>query len=319
MSPASSPSSAERLGKFDAAVNRGEAAEWVIRLHEASSEQRPALKLEFEHWQAQHPDREHLYLQMQQMWAALEPGQNKPRKRQFASALVVLIAACLFAVQIPWSYWTADQRTATGDVQRISLPDGSTVVLNSNSAINVNYSDGQRSIRLARGEILVNVEHEPAGRPFTVYSRDGAATALGTRYSVRLFDHHTTVAVQESAVQLIPNDAPAAAVELSAGQQARLTPDGVSTAQETPAAQTFSWVNQRLVFHDAGLEDVVRKLARYHRGVITLDDDLRHKRLHFTGVIPTNDTPAALAILADSLSLQVRQLSPYIVWLEAQP
>src|SRR5699024_6685187 len=67
------------------------------------------------------------------------------------------------------------------------LPDGSKVILNSNSSIS--YTDGfakdKRELTL-QGEGFFQVTKDPA-RPFTVHTGNIATTALGTSFNVR---HH---------------------------------------------------------------------------------------------------------------------------------
>ncbi len=184
------------------------------------------------------------------------------------------------------------------------------MVLNSGSAIDLDYSDAHRTVKLIRGELLATVAKAP-DRPFQVTTRDLTATALGTEYSVRLEDGFTRVAVQESRVAVTPRDG-GNSLELSAGQQADLNRDGVIARNATPS-QRPDWADGRLAFSNAPLTDVVERLARHRPGLLTLDDALANSSRRFTGVLPANDSDAALALLADTLNLEVRYLTPWYV------
>ncbi len=290
---------------------RQQAAEWVVALQTAGADERPHLQAECDTWQAKDPRRRQVLEQIQRLWQATEPAQERrrQRRRQFTGLGAVLLAALLSA-QLPWAYWTADHRTAAGEIRTLTLPDGSQVVLNSHSAIDLDYNDTTRTVELVRGELLATVAKVP-GRPFQVTTRDLTATALGTEYSVRLEDGFTRVAVQESKVSVTPRDGDNS-LEISAGQQADLNRDGVIARNATPS-QRPDWADGRLAFSSAPLTDVVERLARHRPGLLTLADALAQSSRRFTGVLPADDSDAALTLLADTLNLEVRYLTPWYV------
>ncbi|MCP2937671.1 FecR domain-containing protein, partial [Salmonella enterica subsp. enterica serovar Typhimurium] len=78
-------------------------------------------------------------------------------------------------------YLLADHRTVPGERLTVTLDDGSRVTLNTDSAIDEQYTGQERRIVLRRGEILVEVSADPQ-RPFVVESRHATARALGTQY-----------------------------------------------------------------------------------------------------------------------------------------
>ncbi len=290
---------------------RQQAAEWVVALQTSGADEHDRLRAECDTWQAKDPRRRQVLEQIQRMWQATEPAQarRRQRRRQFTGLGAILLAALLGA-QLPWTYWGADYRTA-GDIRTLTLPDGSQVVLNSGSAIDLDYSDATRTVELVRGELLATVAKAP-DRPFQVVTRDLTATALGTRYSVRLEDGFTRVAVQESTVAVAPGDG-GDGLKLTAGQQADLNRHGVLARAPTPR-QRPDWSDGRLAFSKAPLTEVIERLARHRPGLLTLDDALAAPNApRFTGVLPANDSDAALALLADTLNLEVRYLTPWYV------
>jgi len=296
----------------DLARIREQAADWIVRLEDAEAGQRERLQAQCEAWQAVDPRRRQVLAQMQQMWSAVTPAPA--RRRRAAGLAVFLLLAGTLATQLPWESWTADYRTTAGEIREITLPDGSAALLDSNSAIDVDYGAGRRSVRLARGQLVVTVRPDPGERPFHVLTGHGSAVALGTRYSVRLEAQHAVVTVHESRVRLVPRTGGSAKV-LKAGERAVLEPDGVGHVE--PAKRTLpDWTDRRLVFNDAPLSAVVERLARYRPGWLRLDDELSGRDLHFTGVLPADDSDTALAVLADALPLQIRRLTPYLVWVE---
>jgi ferric-dicitrate binding protein FerR (iron transport regulator) len=89
----------------------------------------------------------------------------------------------------------ATYATANGERGAVTLTDGSTVILNAASRLDVpaNYSSGNRTVRLI-GEGLFTVSSH-AGHPFTVISGLTKTRVLGTSFVVRHYGTDTTVMV----------------------------------------------------------------------------------------------------------------------------
>lgn len=81
----------------------------------------------------------------------------------------------------------ADYSAAIGQYRELTLADGTRVVLNTDSAIDVLFDASQRLIRLRRGEILVHTapDNRVPSRPLRVTTGEGQMQALGTRFTVR--------------------------------------------------------------------------------------------------------------------------------------
>lgn len=290
------------------------AAEWVVRLHEASKEEKPQLLKQCDNWLAEHPSHHKIFSQMSRMWDAA--AYVPPRKKQgsvlsVAVALVLLMGASWL---LPWQYWMADYRTATGEVRTLTLDDGSQIILNSRSAVSVDYNKGYRSVQLVAGEVLAIVGKDPQQRPFRISSRDGEAVALGTRYSVRLFPEHSRAAVQESAITVTPANVQADRVALKAGYAADFTRDGVGVMAPVDT-EAFSWTTQRLIFVNQPLPEVVAELSRYHKGFLRLKTAKHEAVPYFTGILPSDNPDAALALLAEALELDITRITPYLVFI----
>src|SRR5690606_27434179 len=104
------------------------------------------------------------------------------------------------------------------------LPDGSKVILNSNSS--VTYSDGftedKRELKL-QGEAFFQVAKDPF-RPFQVRLGDGVATALGTSFNVTYnsLELATELSLVTGKVQLeVKINGTTKAVKLNPGEKAR--------------------------------------------------------------------------------------------------
>ena len=91
--------------------------------------------------------------------------------------------------------------TAVGQQKTVHLADGSTVQLNTNSQIQVEYNNQYRNVRLLQGEVYFEVAKNTES-PFRVYAGAGRIQAIGTAFIVSLNDETMNVLVTEGRVAL---------------------------------------------------------------------------------------------------------------------
>ncbi len=290
-----------------------EAADWLMRFQCGE-----AVKGEqFERWRATSPQHALAWQRAEsilQAFGQLPSGVGRGvlgrlghRRRREALQLlgVALLAppmAWLAWRQLPWRDWSADLRTAIGEQRRIGLADGTQLVLNTASAVDVSFSDNERRLRLHAGEILVTTGHAPSPvpRPFFVDTAQGRIRALGTRFVVRQLDEMTRVSVLESAVEVRPrcsNDV----ARLDAGDSADFGKSVVSTRVHDHAAAT--WEQGMLVARSLRLGELIAELDRYRSGVLRCDP--RVAGLPVSGAFSLRDVDASLALLEQTLPVKV--------------
>jgi len=241
--------------------------------------------------------------------------QERPRRRWIAPALAASLALVVVGTAQDWpTRLRADAMTATGERRDVTLDDGSTVQLNTASAITIDYRGDQRVIHLLKGEAAFTVAADRA-RPFTVEAGEGTTTALGTRFIVRRDSADTEVAVTEHRVRVAwPIGAASSRVDLGEGQATRYGPSGIVHPQAVDAGAIASWTRGRLVFVDRPLGEVVAELNRYHPGYIrVMGDDLAQRRV--SGVFRTDDPMAALDTLQRLLGISSMRLTDRLVFL----
>ena len=305
-----------------------QAAHWIIRLrYEAADEQ---TQREFAHWLNQSTDHAQAWARAESVLGtferlppvigkqALQSTLNNRRRRVILRAALgaVALAPVAFTGMHPafWRTWTADASTATGERRSISLADGTRVVLNTRSAVDIVYTSAERRIVLQAGEILVTTAREANAtyRPVVVETRQGVVQALGTRFTVRDMGEHIAVTVLEHAVQLRPSDAQPVNVE--AGERAIFNARQVGQSYiASPGAAL--WEHGMFVANDMRLGTLVAELARYRSGILRCAADVADLRV--TATVSLDDTDAALAMLAQTLRVKVQRISRYWVTVEA--
>lgn len=209
---------------------------------------------------------------------------------------------------LPWRNWVADVRTASGERRSLVLDDGTQMVLNGASALDIGFSAQRRMLRLHKGEVLITTAkdgRQPA-RPFVVMTRGGEAEALGTRFVVRAEEGESAlVSVFEGAVRLTPRAAGSTLV-LQAGEQASFDAQGTSSASAVHEDST-AWVDGMLIARAMPLSDVLAALQPYSEARLVCEP--RVAGLRISGTYPLADVPRVLAVLGALPQLRVRPLT----------
>lgn len=242
-------------------------------------------------------------------------------RRRAARMLVALGGAGALAWAVVerdrWAPWQGEHRTATGERREFALADGGRVWLNTDSAIDIDYTRDWRRIRLHRGEILIRTagDADPAPRPFVVDTAEGRIRALGTRFSVHQQDGATRVNVFEGRVELRPRRSEAAPGLVATGQQ------GVMTAADTlplaPAeAARQAWSRGLLLAENVRLADVLADLSRHRPGYLGCTAAVADLRL--VGAYDLADTDRVLAALEATLPVRVRRILPWWIVVDAR-
>ncbi|WP_431047850.1 FecR domain-containing protein [Roseateles sp. L2-2] len=316
---------------------RTRAVEWFVLL--ASGNATPQDRRDWAAWHAADPahqrewDRvERVQRMMSGVPADLASSALRrpaPRRRQLLKSAAIAGTAGVLGYGL-WretggdfgSAWFADHRTATGEQHRLALDDGSVVVMNTATALDVRFDRQWRALRLHEGEVFIETAHalgvdvgargarDP--RPLIVETRFGRVRALGTRFLLRIEDRRLNVAVMDSAVEV--RSTQGAVRRLDAGQQVDV--DDVSIGRvELIAADISAWTGGSLIVDNARLADVIAELDRYRRG--RLGCDPRVSELRVSGAFPVLDVDRALAALEATLPVRVDRANAY--WATVRP
>ncbi|GAB7532941.1 FecR family protein [Pseudomonas sp. 3A(2025)] len=225
------------------------------------------------------------------------------RRRVLRGALglgAVAVGAHLLTQQSSPLYtrWGADLRTTTAQRRSFTLDDGSTLLLNAESSVDLDFNASQRRVQLLRGAVLAEVRSEP-GRPFVLACPWGEAWLEGGSCLLSRQDNQAQLWAMSGQLQLRTAQRQQT---LTAGQG--LAFDG-STWQAIAAQHTNerSWTRGLLEVHDQSLGNVIEHLVPYHRGVLQVSS--RAAALRISGVFTLDDSQGALAALKDVLPLRI--------------
>ena len=323
-----------------------QAVSWYVRL--ASGQQTAQDQAEFEQWRAAHSDHARAWRRLQAMGDRLlaSTTQVKPavsrkvlaraaeimpaRRRSFKAFVWVGAggtALYLTQQQLPWrahlAAAIADERTATGERRSLVLADGTRLMLNTATAVDIRFNDRQRRIVLRNGEIMVVTARDVQERPFVVATQEGTLIPVGTRFSVRRDETRaesaTQLAVTEGAVDVrAAGVAPDVPTRVQAGQQVRFTQQRVLPVE--PLQDTArSWADGTLTAEGMPLGQFIADLDRYRPGRLRCAPEVAHLRI--TGTWPlTGDDPTEriLASLERRLPVRIDRLTRYWVTVSAR-
>lgn len=310
-----------------------QAAEWFALLR--SDEATAADCAQWQVWLNSSAENEQAWHYVKCISERFKPIQNSPKRRNAADVfrsvnsrqgrrrqIVLGIATLMGTSLLSWVTWrhsllpgialAADYRTGTGEIREITLSDGTRVWLNAASAFNEDYRNNQRRLHLLAGEILIQTATD-AFRSFVVDTPQGRLRALGTRFTIRLDQTETFVAVYEGAIE-VRTAATGTIAILPAGRQARFTNTSLEDSGTADPARE-AWMRGVLIARNIPLAEVVQELRRYHNGHLGIAPEVAN--LPVFGSYPADDPDRALAMLESVMPIRVRRTLPW--WVSIEP
>lgn len=328
-----------------------QAVNWYARM--ASGDMSAAEQIAFDTWKQQSPDHAKASRKIERLWQMLpavlvadeltqitpaatvidfasakqyRSASLKPKRwlenrlgqlsMGLATAASLLVAVCIMYCGDYLHHPLADYRTLVGEQQTIQLADGSTVYLNTDTAIDVTLTDSERRIELLKGEAEFDVAHDTT-RPFRVISGHTTTEALGTKFIVRYAKPEGSVTLLEGKVRTTLQPHHGTNTEqaiLNPGEQIAFNDEALSPIQKPDMNLITVWRRGRLVMNFVTLETVVTEINRYRSGhVLLLNSELAKRKVHVALDIDHIDD--WINALENTLPLHVRHVG-HIVYLQ---
>jgi transmembrane sensor len=284
-----------------------QASEWLVEFEAGDAD--PQTQQHFDSWLRQSPEHVRAYLELLPIWKhgataqfardagpealiayarsedkvvalAGEPAARTasalPRRRTAprvwlaaaAAAAVLFVAVALLWPAIRGPVYV----TGTGEQHSVSLPDGSTLLLNARSKVRVRFTERLRRLELLEGQALFSVATD-ATRPFVVFAGGTQVRAVGTEFDVYRKTSGTVVTVVEGRVAVSAPRESAALV--AAGEQLTVAASerrASAKPQRANLTVVTAWTQRRLVFDDSTLAEVVEEFNRYNTRRLVLKD-----------------------------------------------
>ena len=287
----------------------------------------------------------------QRLWATVSTQLNGLSARLnptrgFATAAILGLGITALAIYLQGPAFDASNglyQTTIGQQSTTVLSDNSSIMLNTNSQVRVEYSDQGRKITLLKGEAHFDVAPNKKV-PFQVYAGDGLVQAVGTAFTVYLQqDEVVKVTVTEGKVKVLgetndsgaqshnqPTSHPVDLATLKAGQIATLErmPIADQPPSDQPANQSINkasylqtlesidqqeldrqlaWHKGLVMFAGETLEQVVHEISRYSDLKIQIADPSL-SQLKIGGQFRIGQTQAMFDVLESNFNIQVSHL-----------
>ena len=290
---------------------------WV--LHLSSGEDTEADRLAFAEWLAASDDNKRAYEKAYSIWEALgdvdgienllthrdsvtefRPRNSMTRRFLVGGAMAASLAVATgisFLLMQPAPTETLLYATVTGEIETITLSDGSRVTLGGASELTGEFTPDGRTLELVSGNAYFDIARDEA-RPLTVHTGDVNVRVLGTRFDIKTRPDFVAVAVDHGHVR-VTSPATGSRQDLTAGEKiVSDAPHGLSEVMTFDAGQELSWRSGRLSFVDVPLRYIVADMNQYSDRPIRL-------------------SPTAPADLRLTLSFPVDQIEQVLAGLDA--
>jgi transmembrane sensor len=227
------------------------------------------------------------------------------------TAITIVSAAMLTMNFIPWQQ-EMHYATNIGQREKFLLSDGTQLMLNTNSKVDVKFSLLKREIVLHDGEIYIDTGKDADSiigrRPFWVKTDQAELKAIGTRFSVNQLASSSRLHVAQGFVAMYTGlkEVQAAANESYVMSDAISSPVKISAANGNLAMDPMAWVDGMLVVKQMRIDEFAKELSRYQN--LSLECEPEACSLTVSGVFQLNQTNPvehALNAVARTLPLSI--------------
>jgi transmembrane sensor len=321
-----------------------QATAWIVRLDRGL---RGAEREELSCWLTENNRHRETLLEVARLWdrmdmlselAELFPlrEENIERRRAIAwpamVGVVILLGLAATVLEVHFrddSQFTRSYTTAIGEQRTIDLPDHSRILLNTNTALQIEYAATSRLIKMARGEANFEVAKDPA-RAFTVRVAGIDFTAVGTAFNVRADSSRgVRLTVSEGRVHVRNSEPPVSVdsaspivsgmgasidVEVEANKGVVIDPatESVGALPQAQVAVATAWHQGMTVFHSTPLEQVAAEFGRYSTTRIVIADP-ELGRIPVSGYFRVGDIDGLSLALEQNFDIEVQKDNDLII------
>ncbi|MDD2060731.1 FecR family protein [Pseudomonas sp. GD03860] len=292
-----------------------QALDWFTRLR--ADDLSAAEQQAFAQWRLT-PENTLAFAEVELFWQQLELPARRVRRaeyrpakrpwRRLAVAACVILVSGLLVLQLPTlQRLNSDYATSAGERRHLRLADGTLLVLDSASAVDVDLRGPVRKVRLVQGQLFLDVTHD--GRPFVVDVDDTQVQVLGTRFSVSRAKDHDEVVLLKGKVEVSGNGQKRM---LDPGQRVTFNSQRLAPVQAVDAERLMAWRDGQLRVREVPLHQVLEQLAGYQGARLVLLDEQVGRRL-VSGSFNLDKADSALDALAHSQNLRINNLAGQLI------
>ncbi|MEN0106613.1 MAG: FecR domain-containing protein [Pseudomonas sp.] len=281
-----------------------QAALWFSRNRGANADPQA-----FAQWLAE-PAHAQAYAEFEALWGelgALQPAARvapvtvlQPRRRRawrpaLAVAAAVLCAFLAMNLGAPQTLYKQQVAAQSQGSRELALPDGSTLFVNANTRLSIDFTAHRRDIHLLQGQLYIEVAPDKE-RPLWVHSGDAQVRVVGTGFDVRRGQRQLVVTVAHGQVAVMPT--PQSEPTMLTAEQRASYDYRSGQVQQTvvDSSQVADWRSGHLSFRNRDLASLVDELALYRNQPVQLSDPALAS-YKVSGSLDVNDPDALLRAL----------------------
>jgi transmembrane sensor len=300
------------------AAIRAEAALWLAHLR---GPQRDAdVERGFRLWLEAKPEHATAFELATEIWERTGAVQRHQHERNLKwpkpqsgpvihmAAMVATLAAIAVAAAV-WYSQRGSVTTAVGEQRTITLDDGSRIYLNTDTRAVVQYSSGERLIRLDRGEAIFQVAKD-ADRPFIVAAGMAQVEALGTSFVVRRDQRQLSVTLVEGKVSIVRTENSKRVSHLDPprilrpGERLTLGAHRAPILDAPVLDKMTAWQRGQVAFDSILLADAVAEMNRYSATKLMIERP-EAAAVAIGGIFRAGDAASFAQAMAETYRLKV--------------
>lgn len=208
----------------------------------------------------------------------------------------------------------SDQHTGVAQRQQESLSDGSTMLMDARTAVDVAFDHGQRTLTLRHGRMLVTTPAASTRSPLRVQTMQAQVSTEQAQFVVQARRDAGLLQVTALSGKVALVTPAGAHVEVPAGYHATLTahrPTTVTAARGTEAL----WTRGLIALDNEPLGDLIEALSDYRPGLLRVEQ--RAAQIRISGVFSLDDPERTLRALAETQPVRVNTRTPYWTTVES--
>lgn len=299
-----------------------EADFWFSRMR---NEEAPAFRDEFVAWISKSSDHADAYRRVKRTFDESESLKRSEkfgvtrhqRVKGWRVAALAAVAAIILGILVgpawqprppvsvePVAQTVPDMTTGHGEIRSFRLPDGSNMILDSDSRVTVAMNDAERRVKLRRGKARFAVARE--SRPFIVDAGAGSVQSTDATFDIGYRgDRRIEVSLYAGNAEMSPATYILPPKQLFSGQAIQYPATEFRLSPVTPtAADLKDWPDGWVEHRSIALADLVGEANRYAARPIVLDGP-GIGQLGVSGRFRLTDTDGFVTRIADLFGLSV--------------
>ena len=254
---------------------------------------------------------------MQQLNKPVALPQRKPSVWRPALAVAAAVICAVLATHLgaPRELYHSQVAAHAKGMRTLNLPDGSTLYVNANTQLRVDFNAHQRIVHLDKGQLYIEVAPDKE-RPLFVQAGEANVRVVGTGFDVRRSQQQLVVSVAHGQVAFAP-DAKNPVALLGAQQRAIYSYAKGTLQQQTLNGQEVAdWRSGHLSFRNRELASLIDELSLY-RPQAPLQVSQAVAQLKVSGNLDVNDPDALLNALPALLPVKTVGSADGVVRIES--